>query len=156
MKLYLETTVFNYFFDVDREGHHDTVQLFEQIRQGKFQAYTSEYVTVELQAATEPKRSKMLSLIKEYGVSVLGFEDETDRIADIYVEQGIIPERFRFDSTHIACASVHGLDYVISYNFSHINRAKTKLLTSRVNHEQGYGGVVICTAKEALVDVDSI
>jgi hypothetical protein len=34
----------------------------------------------------------------------------------------------------------------------HINRAKTKLLTGRINSEKGYGAIVICTAKEVLDD----
>ena len=37
-------------------------------------------------------------------------------------------------------------------SFSHINRVKTKLLTERINHKKGYGGIVICTAKEVLED----
>jgi len=152
VKLYLETTVFNYYFDKDRDGHADTVLLFEEIRKGKHQAFTSEYVEIELQAAAEPKRSQMLSLITEFQIPILSLDEETDSLAGLYVAQGIIPERFRFDSAHIACASVHGLDYVLSYNFSHINRAKTKLLTSRVNQAHGYGSVLICTSKEVLDD----
>ena len=124
MKLYLETTVFNYYINTDRDGHHDTVQLFDEIRQGKYDAYTSEYVVIELQQASEPKRTKMLDLINEFGIKVIPFNEKAEQLSDLYVTNNVIPERFRFDSTHIAVASVHGLDYVISYNFRHINRAK--------------------------------
>jgi hypothetical protein len=65
---------------------------------------------------------------------------------------GVIPEHFRYDSTHIAVASVYGLDYVISYNFRHITRAKTKLQTGRINNAEGYGTILICTEKEVLDD----
>ncbi|MDR3305642.1 MAG: PIN domain-containing protein [Clostridiales Family XIII bacterium] len=152
MRLYLETTMFNYFFDAERDGHADTVRLFEDIRNGKHEAFTSEYVEIELRKASEPKRSNMLALIQEYGIKVFGIDEDSDRLADIYTAHGIIPERFRFDSLHIAIASVHGLDYVLSYNFQHINRAKTKLFAGRINSENGYETVVICTAKEVLED----
>ena len=152
MRLYLETTMFNYFFDADREGHDDTVRLFEAIGAGEHEGYTSAYVQIELQDAPEPKQSQMLALIQRYGIRVLETSKEADRLADAYIQQGVIPERFRFDSTHIACASVYGLDYVLSYNFKHINRTKTKLLTARINQNEGYGSVIICTAKEALED----
>lgn len=33
-KIYLETTIFNYYFDTDREAHNDTVKLFNEIKQG--------------------------------------------------------------------------------------------------------------------------
>ena len=30
-KVYLETTMFNYFFDTERDAHADTVKLFDEI-----------------------------------------------------------------------------------------------------------------------------
>ena len=41
---------------------------------------------------------------------------------------------------------------MLSYNYQHINRAKTKLLTDRINNQKGYNSVLICTAKEVLDD----
>lgn len=152
MKLYLETTMFNYYFDADRDGHTDTVRLFEKIRNGEYEVYTSEYAIYELEDAPEPKRSEMLALISEYNITVLPITNESDHFADVYVSENIIPSRFRLDGAHIAIASLNGLDYVLSYNFKHINRAKTKLLTERINRAQGYGTVLICTAKEVLED----
>lgn len=152
MKLYLETTMFNYYFDIEREGHADTVRLFEVIRAGEHEAYTSGYTIGELLNAPEPKQSKMLALIDEYGIIALPITDESDSFADAYVAGKIIPPRFRLDGAHIAIASIHGLDCVLSYNFQHINRVKTKLLAERINRESGYGAVVICTAKEILDD----
>ena len=64
--MYLETTVFNYYFDEDRQGHEDVIKLFEAIRAGEFEAYTSELVMKELGRAEEPKRSNMLDLVKGY------------------------------------------------------------------------------------------
>ena len=34
-KIYLETTLFNYYFDTDRDAHADTVTLFQEDRRGK-------------------------------------------------------------------------------------------------------------------------
>jgi predicted nucleic acid-binding protein len=152
MKLYLETTMFNYYFDTERDGHADTVRMFEEIREGKHEAYTSFYAIGELADAQEPKRSKMLALIDEYHITVLPITDASDQLADLYILKNIIPAKFRLDGAQIAISSIHGLDYVLSYNFQHINRAKTKLLTDRINKERGYNSVLICTAKEVLED----
>jgi len=43
-KVYLETTLFNYYFDEDRDAHADTVRLFEDIAAEKYEAYTSAYI----------------------------------------------------------------------------------------------------------------
>ena len=152
MKLYLETTIFNYYFDTERDGHADTVRLFEAIGRGEYEAYTSEYAVGELLNAPDPKQSKMLALIDEYKIMVLPITYETNQLANLYVSENIVPARSRLDGAHIAIACIHGLDCVLSYNFNHINRVKTKLLTERINHKQGYNGVVICAAKEVLED----
>ena len=56
------------------------------------------------------------------------------------------------DSLHVVAASVYELDCVISYNFRHINRNKTRILVASVNKEEGYDGIMICTAREVLND----
>ena len=54
--VYLETTMFNYYFDAERNAHADTVKLFEEIKAGKYKAYTSAYAIDELMDAPEEKR----------------------------------------------------------------------------------------------------
>ena len=44
LKAYIETTLFNFYFDKDREAHAATVALFEDIAAGKYEAFTSDYV----------------------------------------------------------------------------------------------------------------
>jgi len=63
-KVYLETTLFNFYVDESRDAHADTVKLFEEIAKGKYEAYTSTYVTDELENAPEVKRDKMMSLME--------------------------------------------------------------------------------------------
>jgi hypothetical protein len=94
----------------------------------------------------------MMALINEYGIITLDITDESNALANIYVAEGFIPDRFRLDGAHIAIASIHSLDCVLSYNFAHINRVKTKLQAERINHEKGYKTAVICTAREVLDD----
>ena len=74
-KAYLETTMFNYYFDSDRDAHNDTIRFFSDIAIGKYEAYTSSYVTDEIENAGEPKRSKMLALITDYNIKVVDYDD---------------------------------------------------------------------------------
>ena len=150
LRLYLETTVFNYYFDSEREGHDDVVKLFEAIGAGRYEAYASTLVTDELKRAPEPKQSDMLALIDKYGISVLEPAPSVMPLAELYMEKGVMPVSHRYDSAHIAIASVHELDFVVSYNVKHINRDKARIGTALINHEEGYFSVMICTAKEVL------
>ena len=151
-KVYLETTVFNHYFDTDREAHVATVKLFKEIQAGKYEAYTSAYVVEELENAQEPKRSNMLALIGEYGVEVLVVESEAERLAEIYINEGVIPVRFIYDGLHIAIATINDLEYIFSLNFKHINKLKTKTMTSIINLREGYRPVTIASPMEVEDD----
>ena len=149
-KIYLETTIFNYYFDVARDGHADTVKLFEEIRTGKYEVYTSTYTTDELLQADEPKRSNMLSLISEYEITTLPGDDEAQNLSSIYINEGVIPASKRLDSLHISVATVNDLDYIFSFNFQHINRDKTKKMTSVINFREGYKPITIASPSEVV------
>ena len=151
-KIYLETTIFNYFFDTDRGIMHTaTARLFDEIKSGKFKAYTSSYVIEEISNAPEPKRSKMLNLIKEYELEVLNGNSEIECLATMYHMKGIIPASSNLDSLHIAIASIKEMDLIISLNFSHINRVKTKEGTAQVNASLGYNkDITICSPMEVV------
>ena len=150
LRLYLEATVFNYYFDEDRPGHEDVLKLFEAIKAGKYEAYTSSYVMQELEQAPEPKRANMLALIEDYQLNILNTSSKIRRLGELYIERGIIPASHLFDSLHVALASVYELDCIVSYNFHHINRNKTRIMTANINKEEGYGGIMIVTAEEVL------
>jgi hypothetical protein len=142
--------MFNYYFDIERDGHADTVRLFEAIGRGEYEGYTSEYVTYELQKADEPKRTEMIELIEKYNIRVLEISEETDRLANVYVSERIIPVKYLLDSAHISTATVNHLDCVLSFNFRHINKLKTKEMTALVNARERYRNVIICTPMEVL------
>ena len=149
-KIYLETTIFNYYFDADRDAHTDTVKLFQEIRVGKYEAYTSAYVMDELIESDEPKRSNMLALIYEYNVTILPVSGEAGKLADVYLKEGVIPVKHRYDALHIAAAAINDLEYVFSLNFRHINKLKTKIMTGNINIIEGYKPVSICSPMEVI------
>ena len=147
-RVYLETTMFNYYFDEDRDAHADAVTLFEECAADKFEPYTSLYVINELENTLGDKRDKMIALVERYGITVLALNNEAEQLADIYVEQGVIPLKYRTDGVHIAVAAVNDLDMIISMNFQHIVKRKTKIGTGNINALNGYRAVEICTPME--------
>jgi len=152
-KIYLETTMFNYFFDTVRDAHADTVKLFKEIKAGIYQGYTSMYVLHELNQAPKDKRDKMLSLINQYNITTFDESAEALKLAEVYVSEGVIPEKYFTDGVHIAIATVHDLDMIISLNFKHIVRKKTIDLTGIINISRGYRKIEIHSPME-VVDSD--
>jgi len=149
-KIYLETTLFNYYFDTDRDAHESTVALFEDIADGKYEAFTSSYVIEELEKAPAEKRDKMIALIEKYGIGMLYPNEETIRIADIYAKENIIPLKYFTDGLHIAIATVYELDMIVSMNFQHIVKRKTRFETAHINVKNGYKAIEIYSPMEII------
>ncbi len=152
-KIYLETSIFNFVFaDNDTEKQQDTLKLFEDINNGKYEPYTSDAVLEELLRTSEPKQSKMTELIPKYKIITLPASDEAERLADVYVSEGIIPVKYRTDGVHIALTAVNSLDFIVSYNFRHIVKRKTIEMTELVNYREGYRKVGIYSPTEVIED----
>jgi hypothetical protein len=147
----LETTVFNFKFAEDApDKKYDTVKLFDEIHQGKYIPYTSDYVLQELLKAEEPKRTKMVNLIEEYHVKFLETDEKAETLADKYVSEDIIPIKYRMDGIHIAMATINNLDIIVSYNFQHIVKMKTIIGTESINLREGYKKIWIYSPTEVI------
>ena len=151
-KVYLETTLFNYYFDETRNAQPVTIAFFEAVGSGQFEGYTSIYAYNELDKAPEPHRSNMLNLIEKYHITVLDTSDEVIRLAEKYIINSIIPKKKRIDALHIAIASVNELDIILSYNFKHINKLKTKTLIPAINLLSSYQEIAIAQPEEVIDD----
>jgi predicted nucleic acid-binding protein len=151
LKIYLETTVFNFKFAEDSpDKKADTIKLFDEISEGKYVAYTSNYVLQELVKAEEPKRSDMVALVEQYKIRFLEADEIAEKLADKYVAEGIIPSKYKTDGIHIAMATINDLDIIVSYNFQHIVKLKTIIGTESINLREGYKRIGIYSPTEVI------
>jgi len=149
-KVYLETTLFNYYFDTSKNAQPGTVAFFEAVGAGQFEGYTSVYTYNELDKAPEPLRTKMLNLLEQYNIEVLETSTDVIQLAEKYIAENIIPKKKRVDALHIAIASVNEMDMILSFNFKHINKLKTKTLIPAVNQLSGYRALYIAQPEEVI------
>ena len=151
-RIYLETTIFNFpFADDAPDLKAGTIRLFRAIEAGKFIPYTSQYVVDELEdTKSAEKREKMKALIADYGVETIPESKEAERLARIYVKEGIIKAKYEADAIHIAMATITNLDFIISLNFQHIVKRKTIIETEIINAREGYRRVYIYTPMEVI------
>ncbi|GHV46216.1 hypothetical protein AGMMS49546_33790 [Spirochaetia bacterium] len=150
-KLYLETTIFNFYYvDKDSKKKDDTHKLFDAIKKGKYEVYTSWYVQDEIARDTPEKYEKMRSLLEKYAQPTVSFNEEASALAEIYIKNRIIPLKYRTDALHIATATVNRLDFVVSFNFGHIVKPKTMIGAGFANLHHGYRQIGLCTPTEVL------
>ena len=150
LKAYLETTIFNRFLEENRDYSTETKVLFDKILQNEVKAYSSTYVIEELDKAPEPKRSEMLNLIPKYKITILEIDQRAYDLSETYIDTGIIPVKFRIDGIHIAMAAIYDMDCIVSLNFHHINKLRTKMATEIIHKMKGYNNPFICTPMEVI------
>ena len=66
------------------------------------------------------------------------------------IQKGAIPRKAIGDSLHIAVAAVHGVDYLLTWNYRHIDNAEAKPIIRRTCLENNYGYPEICTPQELM------
>ena len=152
LKVYLETSIFNFFFSEKTPNEKDiTIKLFAQI--ARYEAYISDITIAEIDRCPEPKRTKMFDLISEYDLQELTLNESAKELAAKYIQEGIIPQKYQADAFHIAIASVHGMDVVISWNFEHMVKLKTKREVVGINVFMGYKEIDIYSPLEVVENV---
>jgi len=155
-KIYLETTIFSFYHETREYGEYPKYkaqvrEIFERIKAGEFEPYTSIFVMDEIaKEKNTEKLEKIQELITEHDITFLEVTDEVDRMARLYVQEGAISTTWETDAAHIAMATVNGLDFIVSLNFTHIVRTWTIERVRRVNKREGYQGIGIYKPEEVL------
>jgi len=89
-------------------------------------------------------------LLEETNPYLLEMGIEAEELAERYIKEGIIPERYRGDALHISIAVINGMDAIVSWNFQHIVKLKTRVMVNGVNRLFGYHEIEICSPEEVI------
>jgi hypothetical protein len=151
VKLYLETTVPNMLFAEDApEKRRATEAFFRWLRITSDELYASRLVKDELDAAPDPKRSRMLQALADLHVVMLQVPTEAAALAEHYVREKALPAQYRNDALHVATAVCHRLDVVVSWNMKHLVNMRRVQRINKVNARVGWPAIRIHTPEEVL------
>lgn len=149
LKLYLDTSIFNFAISDQMPDYRQaTLKLFQQIKDQRYEGFISKIVIQEIMKADPKKAEQLMKEVKTLGVESLADNAEIDQLAEQYLKAGLIPEKYANDAMHIAAASYYGLDAIVSWNFEHLVKLKTKRGVLSVNVAEGYHPIEIITPKE--------
>ncbi len=144
MKIYLDTSVISYLQQEDvPERMKETLNLWKQFEEGKYDIYLSQVTLDEVGECQEPKKTVLYEYLSRIQYTKLEITDEVLRVANQIVEMGILPPKSIDDCQHIATAVVHGCDYIISWNFKHIVNIKTIKGIRAITHLESYKDIDI-------------
>jgi hypothetical protein len=151
LKLYLETSVWNFLFAFDAQDKKTATELFfKEARTGKYDLFISQTVIAEINEAPNEKKEKLLRAIDEISPVILFRTKEVNNLAEAYIENGLLGKNHFLDVLHISYASINNLDILISWNMRHIVRTKTHFLVNLTNMARNIGNLEIWTPEELM------
>jgi hypothetical protein len=78
----------------------------------------------------------------------LSISDEAGKIAELLLSSGAIPKGSEEDALHIGIAAAQGIDFLLTWNFKHINNAETKASITKAIESCGYVCPQLCSPEE--------
>ena len=125
--IYLDTTIPSYYYD-ERESlknYIDATHSWWDNESCLYELFTSEYVVAELEKGEYPNQDLILEMMKN--IPTLELTPEIVEIAEAYMKEYVMPKGAAGDAFHLACASYHKIDYLLTWNCNHLaNANKTK------------------------------
>lgn len=117
LRVYLDTSVFGGVFD---EGFETASRLvFDRINTGSYIAMLGATTLAELANAPQHVQSVLGSLPKT-GLVLCPITASVEELRDAYIHAKVLGEASIDDATHVATATVHDADVIVSWNFKHI------------------------------------
>jgi len=146
-RFYLDTSVFGGVFD--KEFDEFTLQLFERIKLGKIICVYSELVETELVKAPKNVRDFFADLPK-VSMQKVEITDDVLALATRYIEEKVVGETSFDDCIHIATATIHRADILVSWNFKHIVNVYRIRGYNSINLRMNYPSLEIRSPKEIV------
>jgi predicted nucleic acid-binding protein len=152
-KVYLETTIVSYYkakpsADIITLARQRITEQWWQYALDQFDIHVSPIVIEEAGQGDSVASQKRLEAIRRF--KVLSVDDAVQRVWSVYSNRLGLPVKALRDAGHLAVASVHGIDYLVTWNCAHIANGDTIKRLMRLNEELGLPMPVIVTPEELM------
>jgi len=149
--VYIESSVISYLVsrpsrDVVIAGRQAISHDWWENQQQRFELRVSALVEEEISRGDSLAAQRRLALIED--IPNLAISDEATELAELLLTQGVVPEGSEEDALHIAIAAAQGVDYLLTWNFKHINNAEMKSAIAKVVESCGLMCPQICSPEE--------
>ena len=141
--LYLETSVVGAYLDNGDPFRRDITIRWWEHELSEYRVFSSVLVEREIERIAEPHRSGYLNLIRP--LEKLDIAEEVAILAEGYIERGIFHRKYLADAVHVALASFHKIDYLVTWNFGHIANVRKQARLRLFNTTAGFFSPVIVT-----------
>ena len=113
-----------------------------------FDLFTSQEVMQEAKLGDADMARQRLELLSP--LPKLELTEEVGELAQNLIQAGLVPEKAASDAVHIAVASLHGMNYIVTWNFKHIANPYTRDRLRAVVADAGFHLPVMCSPEELI------
>ena len=124
-RVYIETSVPSFYHDARQEpavvARRDWTRQWWQHERTRYELVTGAAVLAELERGRQPNKELMLELVA--GLELLPVEEAIRDIVDAYISHQVMPADPRGDALHLAMASYHNCQFLLTWNCRHLANA---------------------------------
>ncbi|RKU28524.1 hypothetical protein C6499_09965 [Candidatus Poribacteria bacterium] len=117
----------------------------------RFEFVISPVVRVEIQQGDVIAAGQRLEVVSQ--LTVLEVLPEANVLAQKLIDAGAVPRNSELDAQHIAIATAHGVDYLVSWNHKHIVNENKREHINSVCQKVGFQPITLCTPMELMEDI---
>ena len=155
-RVYVETTIPSFFHTTRKsttsQARRQWTRGWWQLARIRYELVTSEAVISELENGSYPSKEEALDLVGE--LPLLEITPAVAEIVQAYVQHQLMPADPAGDALHLALASFHKCDFLVTWNCSHLANANKFGHIRRVNSVLGLFVPVLATPLELLGEND--
>ena len=119
-------------------------------RRKDFELFVSQLVIDEASAGDPDAAARRLAAID--GIPLLEATEGTEELVEALIQALALPPKAAADAAHIALTVVNGIDFLLTWNCTHIANAVFRPTIESTCRAYGYEMPVICTPEELLED----
>lgn len=151
-KIYVETSVISYLTARPSKtiigAAHQQLTLAWWGKSAQYDLMVSEVVIRECGAGDSESAKKRLDVVRN--LPLLLITDQAIKIAEALINEKIVPLKAIEDALHIAIATAHGMDYLVTWNCRHIANPEIQRGIAFYLENIGTALPFICTPEELL------
>jgi predicted nucleic acid-binding protein len=151
--LYLDTSVIGYLAsrptrDVVTLAHQQLTREWWNVHRHRFELHVSELVLYEASRGDADAARERSAFIE--GLPILHITPIARRLADAIFKATALPDKAASDALHMALSAVNGMDFLATWNCTHIANAVVLKVVNRVCRDNGYEPPIVCTPEELM------
>ncbi|NJM76469.1 MAG: type II toxin-antitoxin system VapC family toxin [Acaryochloridaceae cyanobacterium RU_4_10] len=153
--VYIETSILGYLTarstkDLILAANIEITKDWWESRRGAFNLYSSEAVLTEVAQGDAEIAAQRLEILRDF--PLLALNQSVQGLAAQFLARSNLPPKAKVDAIHIAAATVHSMDYLLTWNCKHIANAQIQGKLAEISLDFGYVLPILCTPNELMGD----